>query len=251
MELQQVQPNVADIVRPPTIAWRRFYVQGPKRILDIASALVILFLLWPVMLAIALLIKLDSPGPALFVQKRIGKDGRPFWIYKFRTMVHRVDDSAHRKFMQAFVKGDLSPHGWLPHSLFSHGLTSHTDALRAPTAIYKPFSEAQVTRIGRILRKTSLDELPQVINILKGEMSLVGPRPNVPYEVEAYSEWHRERLSVLPGITGLAQVQGRSTIDFDTIAKYDIHYARQIGFGLDLRILLRTVRTVLRREGAH
>ncbi len=246
MELQQVQPNIADIVRPPTIAWRHFYIQGPKRILDIASALVILFLLWPVMLAIAVLIKLDSPGPALFVQKRIGKDGRLFRIYKFRTMVHRLDDSAHRKFMQAFVKGGL-----LPRNLSSHGFAPQSDALRPPAAIYKPFTEAQVTRTGRILRKTSLDELPQIINILKGEMSLVGPRPNVPYEVEAYSEWHRERLSVLPGITGLAQVQGRSTIDFDTIAKYDIQYTRRIGLGLDLRILLYTVLCVLRREGAH
>jgi lipopolysaccharide/colanic/teichoic acid biosynthesis glycosyltransferase len=203
------------------------------------------------MFAIVVLIKLDSTGPALFVQKRIGKDARPFRIYKFRTMVHHLDDSAHRKFMQAFVKGDLSPRGWPTRNLLSHRFASHTDVLRPQAAIYKPFTEAQVTRIGRILRKTSLDELPQVINILKGEMSLVGPRPNVPYEVEAYSEWHRERLSVLPGITGLAQVQGRSTIDFDTIAKYDIHYARRISLGLDLRILLRTVFSVLRREGAH
>jgi lipopolysaccharide/colanic/teichoic acid biosynthesis glycosyltransferase len=203
--------------------------------MDIVSALVVLFLLWPVMLAIAIFIKLDSSGPALFVQKRIGKDGRPFRIYKFRTMVHRLDDSAHRKFMQAFVKGGLSPRGSASQS----------------AAIYKPFTEAQVTRIGRILRRTSLDELPQVINVLKGEMSLVGPRPNVPYEVEAYSEWHRERLSVLPGITGLAQVQGRSTIDFDTIAKYDIQYARRIGLGLDVRILLYTALCVLRNEGAH
>jgi lipopolysaccharide/colanic/teichoic acid biosynthesis glycosyltransferase len=251
VELQQAQPNVADIVRPPTIAWRRFYIQGLKRILDIASALVILFLLWPVLLAIAVLVKLDSPGPALFVQKRIGKDGCPFRIYKFRTMVHRLDDSAHRKFMQAFVKGDLSPRGWSSRNLLSQGLASPADVLRPHTAIYKPFTEAQVTRTGRILRKTSLDELPQVINILKGEMSLVGPRPNVPYEVEAYSEWHRERLSVLPGITGLAQVQGRSTIDFDTIAKFDIQYTRRIGLGLDIRILLHTVFSVLRREGAR
>ena len=251
MELQQVQPNVADIVRPPTIAWRRFYVQSLKRILDIVSALVILFLLWPVMVAIAVLVKIDSPGPALFVQKRIGKDGRPFRIYKFRTMVHRLDDSAHRKFMQAFVKGDLSPRGWTSRNLISQSFSSHADVIRPHATIYKPFTEAQVTRIGRILRKTSLDELPQVINILKGEMSLVGPRPNVLYEVEAYSEWHRERLSVLPGITGLAQVQGRSAIDFDTICKYDIQYAQQIGLGLDLRIIFHTVVCVLRREGAH
>ena len=116
--------------------------------------------------------------------------------------------------------------------------------------IYKPFSESQVTRVGRILRKTSLDELPQLINVLKGDMSLVGPRPNVPYEVEAYKEWHKERLSALPGITGLAQVSGRSALDFDQICRYDIEYARRISLRIDISVLIATVTSVFKCNGA-
>jgi lipopolysaccharide/colanic/teichoic acid biosynthesis glycosyltransferase len=148
-------------------------------------------------------------------------------------MVHNVDDAAHRKFMQAFVRGDI-------------GRRSRSSG----TTIYKPFEKSQVTRVGRILRKTSLDELPQLLNILKGEMSLVGPRPNVPYEVEAYKEWHKERLGVLPGITGLAQVKGRSSIDFDDIARYDIEYVRRMCLRLDIKILFETVFSVLTGDGA-
>jgi lipopolysaccharide/colanic/teichoic acid biosynthesis glycosyltransferase len=202
-----------------------------KRIFDVTITLIALALLWPIMLLLSALIVIDSRGPAFFVQKRIGKGGRPFRIYKFRTMSHNLDDSAHRKFMQAFVRGDIGKGG-------------------NETAIYKPFTESQVTRVGRLLRKTSLDELPQLLNILKGEMSLVGPRPNVPYEVEAYKEWHKERLSVLPGITGLAQVSGRSAIDFDKIARYDVEYARRMCLRLDLKILFDTVFSVCKGKGA-
>jgi lipopolysaccharide/colanic/teichoic acid biosynthesis glycosyltransferase len=225
MELYQVQ------TRYMTVPLKRPYGTVVKRVFDLVITLVVLALLWPVMLLIAALIKLDSPGPALFVQQRIGKWGRPFRIYKFRTMAHNLDDAAHRKFMQAFVRGDIG---------------KRNDG----KVIYKPFSESQVTRVGRLLRKTSLDELPQLLNILKGEMSLVGPRPNVPYEVEAYKEWHKERLGVLPGITGLAQVRGRSTIDFDNIARYDIEYARRMSLRLDLRILIATVSSVFKGSGA-
>jgi lipopolysaccharide/colanic/teichoic acid biosynthesis glycosyltransferase len=185
------------------------------------------------MVAISVLIRLDSPGPALFVQKRIGKEGRPFRIYKFRTMTHSLDNSGHVKFMQAFVQGRLNARA------------------SNPDTTYKPFAESQVTRLGRILRKTSLDELPQIINVLKGEMSLVGPRPNVPYEVQAYKEWHRERLTVMPGITGLAQVKGRSALEFDIIASYDIQYARKLSLGLDVQILLSTLTAVIKGKGAN
>lgn len=230
MELSQAQAKYV------TIPWRRPYELVIKRVLDVVCALVVLALLWPVMLLIIALVKLDSRGPALFVQKRIGRRGRSFQIYKFRTMTHNLNDNAHKKFMQAFVKGNLSSPD---ASRSGHG-----------TVVYKPFNESQVTRIGRILRKTSLDELPQIFNILKGEMSLVGPRPNVPYEVEAYKEWHMERLSVLPGITGLAQVKGRSALDFDTIARYDIEYARRMNVFLDIKILFATVVSVVRGSGA-
>jgi lipopolysaccharide/colanic/teichoic acid biosynthesis glycosyltransferase len=230
MEVSQVQTNYM------TIGWKRPYEVVVKRVLDMICALVALLLLCPVMIFVAVLIKLDSQGPAFFTQKRIGKRGRSFQIYKFRTMTHNLDDSAHKKFMQAFVKGNLSSPD---ASRSGHG-----------TVMYKPFNESQVTRVGRILRKTSLDELPQLLNILKGDMSLVGPRPNVPYEVEAYKEWHMERLSVLPGITGLAQVKGRSALDFDTIARYDIEYARRMSIVLDVRILLATAFAVVKGNGA-
>jgi len=189
--------------------------------------------LWPVLVAIGVLVKLDSPGSALFVQQRIGKEGRPFRIYKFRTMTHSLDNSAHVKFMQAFVQGRLNAHA------------------RNPDTTYKPFAESQVTRLGRFLRRTSLDELPQIINVLKGDMSLVGPRPNVPYEVQAYKEWHRERLTVLPGMTGLAQINGRSALEFDTIASYDIQYARKLSFALDVQIMLSTLTAVIKGKGAN
>lgn len=201
--------------------------------MDTTLAAIALALLWPVMIAIGVLVRLDSPGPVLFVQERIGKDGRPFRIYRFRTMPRGLDDSTHIKFMQAFVQGRL------------------TADKSSSNTTYKPFADSQVTRLGRFLRKTSLDELPQLFNVLKGEMSLVGPRPNVPYEVQAYKEWHRERLAVLPGITGLAQVRGRSALEFDTIASYDIQYARKLSLVLDLQILISTVSAVAQGKGAH
>jgi lipopolysaccharide/colanic/teichoic acid biosynthesis glycosyltransferase len=231
VETQQIRAKA--LTTTPAIGWKRVYQEYIKRLIDSVLALLALICLWPVMIVISVLIQLDSPGPALFIQERIGKFGRPFRIYKFRTMAHKLDNSGHIQFMQAFVQGRLAPRA------------NH------PDTTYKPFSEAQVTRVGRFLRKTSLDELPQLVNVLKGEMSLVGPRPNVPYEVQAYKEWHRERLSVLPGITGLAQVRGRSSLDFDTIARYDIRYARGVSLGLDVQILLSTLSTVVKGKGAH
>jgi lipopolysaccharide/colanic/teichoic acid biosynthesis glycosyltransferase len=231
VELEQIRAKT--LATTPDVAWGRAYRDVIKRAIDSMLALIALVLLWPVMVAIGVLVKLDSPGPALFVQERIGKEGRPFHIFKFRTMTCRLDNSAHVRFMQAFVQGRLKAHA------------------RSQSTTYKPFTESQVTRLGRILRRTSLDELPQLINVLKGEMSMVGPRPNVPYEVQAYKEWHKERLTVLPGITGLAQVSGRSALDFDTIASYDIQYARKLSLFLDVQILLRTLKVVIKGKGAH
>ena len=258
MELEHVQPKTADIARPldiarpPTVVLRHLYRDCFKRVIDIVITLVALALLWPVLLLVAMLIRLDSPGPALFVQKRIGKDGQPFQIFKFRTMSHSLDDSAHRKFMQAFVRGDRAQlSAFARRRRGALGGPQTSGGHRASSAVYKPFAESQVTRTGRILRKTSLDELPQLFNILKGDMSLIGPRPNVPWEVEAYKTWHSDRLNVLPGITGLAQVSGRSAIDFDTIARYDIEYVRRVSLGLDLRIAIKTVSSVISGNGAH
>jgi lipopolysaccharide/colanic/teichoic acid biosynthesis glycosyltransferase len=124
-------------------------------------------------------------------------------------------------------------------------------SIEKETSIHKPIQASEMTRVGRLLRRTSLDELPQIINVLKGEMSLVGPRPNVPWEVEEYKEWHKERLEALPGITGLAQVRGRSDITFDAIAKHDIEYIQQQSLLLDLKILWWTVLSVILADGAH
>ena len=211
------------------------YINGyriVKRAMDLIIILLALPMVLPLMALCALAIRLDSPGPVFFVQERVGKGGRRFRIYKFRTMHHNLDNTDHKTFMRAYVNGEIGQNG--------------TDK-----AIFKPFYESQVTRVGRVLRKTSLDEVPQLFNILKGEMSLVGPRPNVTWEVEAYKDWHYERLEALPGITGLAQVNGRSGINFDTIVKYDIDYIRRQSLGLDLQILGNTVLSIISGRGAH
>ena len=219
------------IVSRPYIFPQRTLYRLAKRTMDIIIIVLALPLLLPLMAFCALAVRLDSPGPVFFAQERAGKGGCQFLMYKFRTMHNNVDSSAHKDFMRAFVNGDIGQNG-------------------SGKNIYKPFQETQVTRVGRILRKTSLDELPQLFNVLKGDMSLVGPRPNVPWEVEEYRGWHKERLEVLPGITGLAQVRGRSGISFDSIVKYDIEYVEKQNLLMDLKVLGWTVSTVLFREGA-
>jgi lipopolysaccharide/colanic/teichoic acid biosynthesis glycosyltransferase len=219
------------INQPRVFPYRKGY-QIAKRVLDVALCLLVMPLALPLLAICALAIRIDSPGPVLFVQERIGKGGRRFRMYKFRTMQHKLNDNYHRAFMKAFVNGQIS-------------------ADENGRAIYKPVQYSQVTRVGRILRKTSLDELPQLINVLNGEMSLVGPRPNVSWEVEAYKGWHQERLEVLPGITGLAQVRGRSGITFDSIVKYDIEYIERRSLALDLKILWWTLISVFLGKGAE
>jgi lipopolysaccharide/colanic/teichoic acid biosynthesis glycosyltransferase len=223
--------NQTMVSRPQVIS-RRWEYTRVKRILDIMVCLLLLPFVLPLMGLVSLIVILDSPGPAMFVQDRVGRKGRRFRMYKFRTMTWNLDDSAHRAFMRAFVNGEIGQ-------------------VESERVVFKPFRESQVTRAGRILRKTSLDELPQILNVLKGEMSLVGPRPNVDWEVEAYKEWHRERLNALPGITGLAQVNGRSCISFDRIVEYDIEYIENQSLRMDLQILWLTVRSVILADGAH
>jgi lipopolysaccharide/colanic/teichoic acid biosynthesis glycosyltransferase len=211
--------------------YRKEY-QIAKRVMDVALCLLSTPLALPLLVICALAICIDSLGPALFVQERIGKGGRRFRMYKFRTMQHNLDDFHHRALMKAFVNG-------------------RTGDDQNGGAIYKPIRASQVTWVGRILRKTSLDELPQLINVLRGEMSLVGPRPNVPWEFEEYRSWHNERLEVMPGITGLAQVRGRSGITFDSIVKYDIEYIEKQSLTMDLKILWWTVISVFLATGAQ
>jgi lipopolysaccharide/colanic/teichoic acid biosynthesis glycosyltransferase len=219
-------------INQPTLFARQLRYQSTKHVFDIMLCLLILPLALPIMAICALAIWLDSPGPVFFVQERIGKGGRPFRMYKFRTMQADFDSSGSRAFMQAFVKGELGDED-------------------AHNEVFKPVRNSPITRMGRVLRKTSLDEIPQLINVVKGEMSFVGPRPNVPWEVEVYRPWHHERLEILPGITGLAQVQGRSRIKFDEIVNYDVEYLLNQGLALDLKVLWWTAWTVISRNGVH
>ena len=204
-----------------------------KQIIDLTICLLSLPVVLPIMACIALAVVVDSRGAPIFVQDRVGKDGRVFRMYKFRTLQKDYHDLDDRAFMQAFVAGKTVPH-----------------ESRARQAYYKPPIENKLTRVGRILRKLSLDELPQIFNVLQGEMSLVGPRPNVTWEVEKYHDWHYQRLKVLPGITGLAQVRGRSSITFDGIVQHDLEYIQNQCLKLDLQILWWTVLAVLHRNGA-
>jgi lipopolysaccharide/colanic/teichoic acid biosynthesis glycosyltransferase len=247
--------DVVIINRPQVFPYRRAY-QVAKRMMDVTICLLALPLVLPLMAICALAIRLDSRGPILFIQERIGKGGLRFRMYKFRTMQHNLDDSSHRAFMRAFVNGhihDAEDGGNRGSSLrpaFMRAFENKPLGDNGNGRIYKPIHASQITRVGRILRKASLDELPQIINVLRGEMSLVGPRPNVPWEVEEYRTWHHERLEVLPGITGLAQVRGRSGIGFDSIVGYDIKYVESRSLALDLKILWWTVSSVICGEGA-
>jgi len=214
-----------------------------KRVLDVAVVTFALLLLSPLMALIAVLIVLDSGWPIIFSQKRVGArrwtragysywQRAPFTCYKFRTMVQDADPSMHQAFIKAFVEGRVEP---------SNGAG----------AKFKLANDPRITRIGRILRKTSLDELPQLVNVLKGEMSLVGPRPVPTYEVAEYQSWHRERLAALPGITGLWQVNGRCQVSFDESIRMDIEYVRNRSLGLDIKLMLLTIPAVLSGRGAE
>ncbi|HEY6969688.1 MAG TPA: sugar transferase [Candidatus Angelobacter sp.] len=212
-----------------------------KRVMDFVLAALLLPLLLPLMLLVALFIKLDSPGPVFFVQKRIGvkrriKGGRMTWelytfpFYKFRSMVNDADPTPHQVYFENFRLGCTQGDQWTP---------------------FKLTSDSRLTRVGAILRRTSLDELPQLVNVLKGEMSLVGPRPALPYEVALYDEAHFERFRAMPGITGWWQATARSRVGFEAMIQMDIDYTRRAGFWLDLEILLLTIPAVLSCRGAE
>ncbi len=204
-----------------------------KRMTDIVGAAAVVVVLAPVFLAIAVAIKATSKGPVLFRQKRIGQHGKPFVFLKFRTMHADNDATVHEEYVKQLIAGTAQQHP-------SNGNGQ---------SVYKLTNDARITRTGAFLRKTSLDELPQLFNVLKGEMSLVGPRPPIPYEVENYALWHRHRfLMAKPGITGLWQVSGRNRLKFDDMVRLDLCYAKRWSLWLDLKILLRTPRAIL--EGA-
>ena len=207
-----------------------------KQGIDFAGALLALVLLSPVMLITALVIKLSSPGPAIFTQTRVGQRGVPFTFYKFRSMHLDTDEGIHREYITRFINGR--------HEESNQGTEEQP--------LYKLKSDPRITWIGRIIRKTSIDELPQLFNVLKGDMSLVGPRPPLPYEVEQYQSWHLRRiLEMKPGMTGLWQVEGRSETSFDNMVRLDLRYVRTWSLTFDVRILIRTVKVVLLSGGGY
>jgi lipopolysaccharide/colanic/teichoic acid biosynthesis glycosyltransferase len=206
-----------------------------KRSTDVAISLGVLVLGCPFFLAIALLIKLTSKGPVFYKQERVGEDGQGFALFKFRTMRTDCDDSLHREFTRDFIQGRL-PEPPLDAN---------------DCKVYKMTDDPRITAVGGFLRKTSLDELPQFINILKGEMTIVGPRPPLHYEYECYDEWAKQRLHVRPGLTGLWQVSGRSTVTFEEMVRMDIHYIKYWSLMLDFKIMLKTVPVMLAGTGGH
>ncbi len=208
---------------------------GVKRAMDIIGSAALLLLLSPLLAVIAAIIKLTSDGPVLFKQERLGRFGQRFNCLKFRTMHVNNDPKIHQEYIQQYIEGSAAK--------------KSEDG--APT-VYKITSDPRVTPIGRFLRKSSLDEVPQFWNVLQGTMSLVGPRPPVPYEFEVYDVWHRRRvLEVKPGVTGLWQVSGRSRLTFDEMVRLDLQYCKSWSLWLDLKILFATPRAVLSGEGAY
>jgi len=192
-----------------------------KRGVDILLAFIILVLFSPLMIGIALGIHFFSPGPILYKQKRVGKNGQLFEMLKFRSMRLENAPDIHREYVQKLIRENCSPEDLGANSL-------------------KLKSDPRITGLGRILRKYSLDELPQFINVLRGEMSIVGPRPSLPYEYEEYKEWHKRRLEVLPGITGLWQVYGHNTVCFDDMVRLDLIYISRMSLWLDIKIIIKT-----------
>jgi exopolysaccharide biosynthesis polyprenyl glycosylphosphotransferase len=206
-----------------------------KRSADILLSIAVLVLGFPFFLAIALLIKLTSRGPVFFKQERVGENGEGFALFKFRTMRTDCDDSLHREFTRNFIQGRT------PDSCLDDG----------SSGVYKLTNDPRITAVGGFLRKTSLDELPQFINILKGEMTVVGPRPPMPYEYECYDDWHKLRLKVRPGLTGLWQVSGRSSVPFHEMVMMDIYYIENWSLLLDLKIIFKTVPVMLAGTGGR
>ncbi|MBN2329981.1 MAG: sugar transferase [Candidatus Omnitrophica bacterium] len=197
-----------------------------KRCMDITGALAALVLFSPVFLFLYLLLKITSPGPAFFLQKRIGRGGKPFTMIKFRTMHVNADDSVHKQYLKDII----------------HESTQHAGALsRRTMKKLDKENDPRIIPIGKFLRKSHMDELPQLINVLRGEMSLVGPRPPIPYEAEEYALWHQGRLNVIPGMTGLWQVSGKNDLTFEEMCRLDIVYSRRCSPWMDLSILFRTV----------
>ncbi len=210
-------------VRIPIEPDRGPYLRYGKRALDLLAAAAAIILLFPVFLLTALAIKLDTPGPVFYRSTRVGRGGRTFTFYKLRSMIHGAEHHRHR--------------------------IAHLNEVSGP--VFKIARDPRITRVGRFLRRTSMDELPQFWNVLVGDMTLVGPRPPLPDEVEKYEPWQLRRLSVRPGITCLWQISGRSRLGFDEWMRLDMEYIERRSLGLDLKILAQTIPAVLSGQGAY
>jgi len=203
-----------------------------KHGLDAVMTLPGIIVLLPLLFFIAVAVKLSSPGPIFYRSRAIGKNGRPFAMYKFRSMRVNNDTQIHKDYVTRLIKGEIRPEKGAGKAL-------------------KVTNDPRITNVGRIIRKLSLDELPQLINVLKGDMSLVGPRPCLPYEYEIYEDWHKKRLSIRPGITGLWQVAGRSAVTFEDMVLLDLYYLYNRSFSMDMSILYETIFAVIGKRGAY
>lgn len=221
---------------PAQMSLRKKVSKVAKRSIDIIGSVVGLIIFSPVFLVASVLIKFSSAGPVFFRQERVGKGGKTFRIYKFRTMTVKNDESEHREYMKQFI----------------HGQARAVEDETTGHKVFKLTNDARVTRIGKFLRKTSLDEVPQFINVLLGDMSLVGPRPPIPYEVKEYNLWHRRRvLESKPGITGYWQIEGRSMTNFDGMVRMDIRYINTRSTLFDLKVIFKTPLALFTAKGAY
>jgi lipopolysaccharide/colanic/teichoic acid biosynthesis glycosyltransferase len=211
------------------------WVAALRRLFDIATSATLILLFSPILIAVAVAVRLDSHGPALFRQRRVGHREREFTLFKFRSMRLDADPRGHKEYVTALIKGEDGSHN-------GKGDGAGKD-------LYKLAVDNRITPVGRWIRKWSLDELPQLFNVLLGDMTLVGPRPAIPYEVAEYPNWYLRRFSVKPGLTGYWQVSGRNERTYEEMVRLDIEYAERRSLGLDLSILVKTPWVVLSRKG--
>jgi lipopolysaccharide/colanic/teichoic acid biosynthesis glycosyltransferase len=226
--------TVNELARPKRMRFGRI-----ERAMDVVGAATLLVVTAPLMAIVAILVRAESPGPAIYRGRRLGLGGQPITVFKFRSMGHDADDELHRSYVLGLLSADAPTAG--PSS----------DPSPADNVVaFKLHDDPRVTRVGRFIRATTIDELPQLVNVLRGEMSLVGPRPEVPYALEGYEAWQHERFSVRPGLTGLWQVSGRGDLSPRDMLALDVEYARRRSLRLYVSIVARTIPAVLRRKGA-
>jgi lipopolysaccharide/colanic/teichoic acid biosynthesis glycosyltransferase len=232
------RPENGGIGGLPLMRLRHFHLGGPeiflKRLVDLVGAGIGIVILSPFLALIAMAVKLSSPGPVIYRQERVGRRGAPFMMFKFRTMKDGNDGQANRDYLRSFIREGR------PAEIKEDG-----------TMIFKPPRDPRVTALGVWLRKLSLDELPQLYNVLLGDMSLVGPRPCLQYEWELYEPWQRRRLDVLPGCTGLWQVTGRSRVRFEDMVILDLYYAHHGTLLSDVRLIAQTIPVMAQGRGAY